>query len=87
MAQNNFKLKFGYSEKASNFSVEDFFKFFGLLRISEVYMQGLKSAILAIFQTGLGWQCTVSAALKNPSKDFKNYFCIGCRCIPSNARE
>ena len=31
------------------------------------YMHGLKSAILAIFQKGLGWPCTVSAALKNAS--------------------
>ena len=31
-------------------------------------MQGSKSAILAIFQTGPEWPCTVSAALKNPSK-------------------
>ena len=28
-------------------------------------MQGLKSAILAIFQTGPGWPCPVSTALKN----------------------
>ena len=42
-------------------------------------MQGLRSAILAIFQTGSGWPGTVSAALKNPSQDFKNSFCIGCR--------
>ena len=42
-------------------------------------MHGSKSAILAIFQTGPGWPCTVSAALKNPSQDFKNSFCIGCR--------
>ena len=42
-------------------------------------MQGLKSAILAIFPRGLGWPCPVSAALKNPSVDLKNYFCIGCR--------
>ena len=40
-------------------------------------MQGLKSAILAIFLTGLGWPCTVSAALKNPSQDFKNLFALG----------
>ena len=40
-------------------------------------MQGLKSAILAIFQTGLGWLCPVGSALKNPSQDFKNYFCFG----------
>jgi hypothetical protein len=31
------------------------------------YMHGLKSAILAIFQKGLGWLCPVSAALKNAS--------------------
>ena len=42
-------------------------------------MHGSKSAILAIFQTGPEWPCTVSAALKNPSQDFKNYFCFGCR--------
>ena len=40
---------------------------------------GSKSAILAIFQTGPGWMCTVSAALKNPSQDFKNSFYIACR--------
>ena len=48
-------------------------------------MHGSKSAILAIFQTGPGWPGTVSAALKNPSWEFKNSFCIGCRWIPSNA--
>ena len=42
-------------------------------------MHGSKSAILAIFQTGPGWPGTVSAALKNPSQDFENSFCIGCR--------
>jgi hypothetical protein len=31
------------------------------------YMQGLKSAILAIFKKGLGWPCPVIAALKNAS--------------------
>ena len=31
------------------------------------YMHGLKSAILTIFQKGLGWPCPVSAALKNAS--------------------
>ena len=46
------------------------------------FMQGLKSAILAIFQIGLGWLCPVSAALKNPSKEFNNHFCFGCRLIP-----
>ena len=40
-------------------------------------MHRSKSAILAIFQTGPEWPCTVSAALKNPSQDFKNSFCIG----------
>ena len=35
-------------------------------------MQGLKSAILSIFQTGPGWPSTVNEALKNPSQDFKN---------------
>ena len=40
-------------------------------------MQGLKSAILAIFQTGPEWPSTVSAALKNPSQNFKNYFAYG----------
>ena len=45
-------------------------------------MHGSKSAILAIFQTGPGWPCTVSAALKNPSQDVKNSFCIWCRLIP-----
>ena len=42
-------------------------------------MHGSKSAILAIFQTGPVWPGTVSAALKNLSQDFKNYFYIGCR--------
>ena len=42
-------------------------------------MQGLKSAILTIFQKGPRWPCPVSAALKNPSQNFKNSFCIGCR--------
>jgi len=46
------------------------------------FMHGLKSAILAIFQDGLGWLCPVSAALKNPSQEFKNSFCFGCRLIP-----
>ena len=41
------------------------------------YMQGLKSAILAIFQTGPEWPCPVSTALKNPSLDFKKKFCFG----------
>ena len=45
-------------------------------------MQGLKSAILAILQNGLGWLCLVSAALKNPLQEFKNSFCFGCRLIP-----
>ena len=48
-------------------------------------MQGLKSANLATFQTGPEWPCPISAALKNPSLDFKNYFCFGFLRIPSNA--
>ena len=40
-------------------------------------MHGSKSAILAIFQTGPEWPCTVSAALKNPSQDFKIIFALG----------
>ena len=39
-------------------------------------MQGLKSAIMAIFQRGPGWPCPVSTALKNPSLDLKNSFCF-----------
>jgi hypothetical protein len=31
------------------------------------YMDGIKSANLAIFQKGLQWPCPVSAALKNAS--------------------
>ena len=42
-------------------------------------MQRLKSAILAIFQIGPGWPGIVSVALKNPSQDLENSFCIGCR--------
>ena len=41
-------------------------------------MQGLKSAILAIFQNGLGWLWPVSAAripCKNPTQN-KNSFCL-----------
>ena len=48
------------------------------------FMQGLKSAILAIFQNGLG--CPVSAALKNPSQEFKNSFSFGCRLIPRKTK-
>jgi hypothetical protein len=40
------------------------------------FMQGLKSAILAIFQNGLGWLCPVSSALKNPSQVFENSFVL-----------
>ena len=36
------------------------------------FMNRLKSAIFAIFQNGLEWLCPVSAALKNPSQEFKN---------------
>ena len=45
-------------------------------------MQGLKSAILAIFQNGLERLCHVSAALRNPSLESKNSFGFGCRLIP-----
>ena len=38
------------------------------------YMHGLKSAILAIFQRGLGWPCPASMALKNPLLGFKHSF-------------
>ena len=48
-------------------------------------MQGLKSAILAIFQRGPRWSCPVSVALKNPSLDLKNSFCFEFLRIPSNA--
>ena len=41
------------------------------------YMQGLKSAILAIFQKWPGWPCPVSMALKSPSLNFKNSFVFG----------
>ena len=37
-------------------------------------MQGLKSAILAIFQNGLGWLCPVSPALNNPSQELIFFF-------------
>ena len=40
-------------------------------------MEGLKSAILAIFQNGLGWLCPVSPAINNPSEELKNYFVLG----------
>jgi hypothetical protein len=42
-------------------------------------MQGLKSAISAIFQNGLGWLRTVIPALNNPSQELKKYFCFGCQ--------
>ena len=55
------------------------FRLPALLRknIQITYMQGLKSAFLEIFQTGPGWPCPVSTAIKNPLLDFKNYFCFG----------
>ena len=52
------------------------------LKKNSNYMQGLKSAILAIFQTGPGWPCPISTALKNPLLDFKKYFCFGFLWIP-----
>ena len=48
-------------------------------------MQGLKSAILAIFQNRLGWLCPVSAAFKNPSQEFENPFYFGRPLIPKKA--
>ena len=42
-----------------------------------IFMHGLKSAILAIFQRGLGWPCPVSAALKNASWHLKNSLRFG----------
>ena len=36
-------------------------------------MHGLKIAILAIFQRGLGWLCPVSTALKNASSGADEY--------------
>jgi hypothetical protein len=39
-------------------------------------MQGLKSAILAIFQNGLGWLCPVSAALKNPLQEYQKFILL-----------
>ena len=39
-------------------------------------MQGLKSAILAIFKTGPGWLFTVSAALKIPHRISKIIFAL-----------
>ena len=40
-------------------------------------MQGLKSAILAIFQDGLRWLCPVSLALNNPSQELNFVFVLG----------
>ena len=40
-------------------------------------MQGLKSAILAIFQSGLGWLCPVSIAVNNPSQELNFFFVLG----------
>ena len=37
-------------------------------------MQGLKSAILAIFQNGLVWLCPVSEALKNSLAGAQKFF-------------
>ena len=37
-------------------------------------MQGLKSAILAIFWDGPGWPCPVSVDIKKPSQEFKKIF-------------
>ena len=43
------------------------FKYHGIQIQNSNSMQRLKTAILAIFQKGLGWPCPVSAALKNAS--------------------
>ena len=43
------------------------------------YVQGLKSAILTIFQKlayGLDWPCPISVAFKKPSVELKNSFCL-----------
>ena len=40
-------------------------------------MLGSKSDILAIFQKGPGWRSSDSAALENPSQDFKILFALG----------
>ena len=40
-------------------------------------MEGWKSVILEIFQTGLEWQCSFSIALKNLSLDLKNILILG----------
>ena len=37
-------------------------------------MQGLKIAILAILQNGLGWLCFVSAALQESLKEIQKFF-------------
>ena len=37
----------------------------------------VKSAILAIFQNGLGWPCPVRLALKNPSQELKKKIVLG----------
>ena len=48
----------------------------------EPFMQGLKSAILAIFLNGPRWPCPVSVTIKNPSQELKNSFCFGFLWIP-----
>ena len=40
-------------------------------------MQGLKSAILAIFLNGPGWPCPGSAAINNPLQELKKLFVLG----------
>ena len=57
-------------------ALSKYFKWSHLSPKESNYMQGLISAILAIFQKGTGWSCPVSAALKNPSQDFKNSLCF-----------
>ena len=41
------------------------------------FMQGLKSAILAIFRMGWNGHALLVTALKSSSQKFKNYFCLG----------
>ena len=41
------------------------------------YLHGLKSAILTLFQKGLGWPCPVSGALKTQHSIWKILFVLG----------
>ena len=46
-------------------------------KIISNFIHGEKSAILAIFQNGLGWPCPVRSALKNLSQELKIIFVLG----------